>query len=238
MPRRGQTAHGRVGTSVRSIKNWCTTVFVVRAASTGQLRLARRPTVPSDPGSNVADACGPDSGRGARLLARSARAKKRCQVARHPGRGRPAAGAIWCLRPDHRDDIRTRRRDQRCGRCPGRDRALDDSQPLPTYLAPDRSRRGDREPTVSLEQTSGSRYCPKCLAESGGRWQLQWRLAWTFACAKTVVCSPIAARGAPGLSVCAHFPRSCHRLLACATAMSTEPISVGSRAAALTSRPR
>jgi len=28
----------------------------------------------------------------------------------------------------------------------------------------------------------GSRYCPRCLAESGGRWQLAWRLPWTFAC--------------------------------------------------------
>lgn len=28
----------------------------------------------------------------------------------------------------------------------------------------------------------GSRFCPICLAESGGRWQLAWRLGWTFAC--------------------------------------------------------
>jgi DNA-binding transcriptional LysR family regulator len=28
----------------------------------------------------------------------------------------------------------------------------------------------------------GSRYCPKCLAETGGRWQLRWRLGWSFAC--------------------------------------------------------
>ncbi|WNI24931.1 TniQ family protein [Streptomyces sp. ITFR-16] len=28
----------------------------------------------------------------------------------------------------------------------------------------------------------GSRYCPACLAESGGRWQLSWRLGWSFAC--------------------------------------------------------
>lgn len=28
----------------------------------------------------------------------------------------------------------------------------------------------------------GSRYCPTCLAQSGGRWQLHWRLAWSFAC--------------------------------------------------------
>ena len=29
-----------------------------------------------------------------------------------------------------------------------------------------------------------SRYCPACLEESGGRWQLSWRLRWNFACIK------------------------------------------------------
>lgn len=27
-----------------------------------------------------------------------------------------------------------------------------------------------------------SRYCPRCLRASGGRWPLSWRLAWSFAC--------------------------------------------------------
>jgi hypothetical protein len=27
-----------------------------------------------------------------------------------------------------------------------------------------------------------SRYCPRCLADTAGRWQLQWRLGWAFAC--------------------------------------------------------
>jgi hypothetical protein len=27
-----------------------------------------------------------------------------------------------------------------------------------------------------------SRFCPDCLAESGGRWRLAWRLGWSFAC--------------------------------------------------------
>lgn len=30
----------------------------------------------------------------------------------------------------------------------------------------------------------GSRYCPECLRESGGRWQLSWRLSFTFACTR------------------------------------------------------
>ncbi|MDX2404023.1 TniQ family protein [Streptomyces microflavus] len=29
-----------------------------------------------------------------------------------------------------------------------------------------------------------SRYCPACLADNGGRWQLHWRLGWTFACTR------------------------------------------------------
>lgn len=28
----------------------------------------------------------------------------------------------------------------------------------------------------------GSRFCPACLETTGGRWQLRWRLGWTFAC--------------------------------------------------------
>ena len=28
----------------------------------------------------------------------------------------------------------------------------------------------------------GSRFCPECLADSGGRWPLIWRLGWSFAC--------------------------------------------------------
>lgn len=28
----------------------------------------------------------------------------------------------------------------------------------------------------------GSRYCPDCLEEHGGRWPLAWRLPWTFSC--------------------------------------------------------
>ncbi|MBT2481318.1 TniQ family protein [Streptomyces sp. ISL-94] len=34
----------------------------------------------------------------------------------------------------------------------------------------------------SWRRHKGSRYCPTCLAENGGRWQLSWRSPWTFAC--------------------------------------------------------
>ncbi|MFI7524576.1 TniQ family protein [Nocardia salmonicida] len=49
----------------------------------------------------------------------------------------------------------------------------------------------------------GSRYCPACLAESGGRWVLRWRTKWAVACLrhKTLLhdtcpgCRTIARRG-------------------------------------------
>jgi hypothetical protein len=31
-------------------------------------------------------------------------------------------------------------------------------------------------------RAAGSRFCPECLAQTGGRWQLAWRLSWSFAC--------------------------------------------------------
>ncbi|MFD4592770.1 TniQ family protein [Streptomyces rubiginosohelvolus] len=31
---------------------------------------------------------------------------------------------------------------------------------------------------------AGSRFCPACLEETGGRWQLAWRLGWSFACTR------------------------------------------------------
>ncbi|HEV2345632.1 MAG TPA: TniQ family protein [Actinocrinis sp.] len=31
-------------------------------------------------------------------------------------------------------------------------------------------------------RSSRSRFCPQCLADSGGRWQLSWRMSWSFAC--------------------------------------------------------
>ena len=31
-------------------------------------------------------------------------------------------------------------------------------------------------------RATGSRFCPACLAQTAGRWQLSWRLGWSFAC--------------------------------------------------------
>jgi AraC-like DNA-binding protein len=47
-------------------------------------------------------------------------------------------------------------------------------------------RSGDAPQTVSRgfpwARIRGSRYCPHCLEDSGGRWQLRWRLNWSFSC--------------------------------------------------------
>lgn len=33
-------------------------------------------------------------------------------------------------------------------------------------------------------RASGSGFCPRCLADNGGRWPLAWHLNWTFACTR------------------------------------------------------
>lgn len=47
---------------------------------------------------------------------------------------------------------------------------------------------GRRPPRKDLGALHGNanlwRYCPHCLAESGGRWQLHWMLGWSFACVR------------------------------------------------------
>jgi hypothetical protein len=42
----------------------------------------------------------------------------------------------------------------------------------------------DRYLPLGPVRRSGSRFCPRCLAESGGRWLLAWRLPWVFACTR------------------------------------------------------
>lgn len=51
-------------------------------------------------------------------------------------------------------------------------------------------------------KSSGSRFCPRCLAENGGRWSLSWYLNWTFACMHHNVL--MATR----CSACGRLPRS------------------------------
>jgi len=48
----------------------------------------------------------------------------------------------------------------------------------------------------------GSRYCPACLADSNGRWQLAWRLSWSFCCLRHGL---LLVDGCPG---CGQTPRA------------------------------
>src|SRR3954451_25157081 len=36
--------------------------------------------------------------------------------------------------------------------------------------------------SFSFGALSRSRFCPECIRESDGRWQLAWRLGWSFVC--------------------------------------------------------
>jgi hypothetical protein len=44
------------------------------------------------------------------------------------------------------------------------------------------TRRVMRSSPAGWRAASRSRFCPHCLALTGGRWQLAWRLGWFFAC--------------------------------------------------------
>lgn len=46
----------------------------------------------------------------------------------------------------------------------------------------DRAARGQRPRPSAWGWRAFSRLCPQCLSDSGGRWQIAWRLNWTFAC--------------------------------------------------------
>ncbi len=46
---------------------------------------------------------------------------------------------------------------------------------------PDRRRL---TPHHAWGRRQGTWFCPRCLAESGGRWQLRWQLGWSFACTR------------------------------------------------------
>lgn len=45
----------------------------------------------------------------------------------------------------------------------------------------DRDRRAAQHPPAWRRQR-GSRYCPQCLSDTAGRWQLAWRLSWSAVC--------------------------------------------------------
>jgi TniQ/Bacterial regulatory helix-turn-helix protein, lysR family len=80
------------------------------------------------------------------------------------------------LRPDEVANIAT---------ATGVDAAVVDAMTLARYdgtaLTIDKSRRCVTR-AFPWGRARNSRYCPCCLADTAGRWQLQWRLGWAFAC--------------------------------------------------------
>lgn len=48
----------------------------------------------------------------------------------------------------------------------------------------DRQTRRLIRPPLWRHSGNNTRYCPRCLGESAARWQLSWRLPWSFACTR------------------------------------------------------
>lgn len=74
--------------------------------------------------------------------------------------------------------------------------------------------------TTGWARRPGSRYCPFCLAENGGRWMLAWRLTWVFACVRHGV---LLADHCPG---CQRRPRDRAIAVSGTEAMTRCPVLV------------
>lgn len=91
---------------------------------------------------------------------------------------KPSGDCSWVLRLTDRER-------ETLGNATGMDPATLESMTLSTYF--DRAIYVDTPLEVLGRgflwgRGTGSRFCPLCLAETNGRWQLKWRLRWTFAC--------------------------------------------------------
>jgi TniQ len=75
----------------------------------------------------------------------------------------------------------------------------------------DPASRALAHPPAWRRQT-GSRFCPACLADHDGRWQLHWRLPWTFACHRHA-CLLIDYCPACQHRPVGHWPRNHHQSL-------------------------
>ena len=95
-----------------------------------------------------------------------------------------------------------------------------------------------------------SRFCPACLSETSGRWQMWWRLRWAFACPRhrcllADLC-PCCGRGqrigphprglVPAASRCSRSADRCygHALLRCGADLSATPTRLCRRGSAVT----
>jgi DNA-binding transcriptional LysR family regulator len=59
----------------------------------------------------------------------------------------------------------------------------------------------DRYARLGWEVLHGCRYCPCCLSDHNGQWQLRWRLPWVFACTRHRLLMPDRCPG------CGQMPR-------------------------------
>lgn len=97
------------------------------------------------------------------------------------GRGDRAGSGIACrswlvaLAPGQREGLSL---------ATGVETSLIQAMTLEQFRAKSCAHRGAGASTAPLRWLHSyvSRYCPNCLAETGGRWQLWWRLKWAFAC--------------------------------------------------------
>lgn len=94
---------------------------------------------------------------------------------------------------------------------------------------------------IGWPKMTGTRFCPACLADTDGRWQLRWRLPWIFACQRHRLmlvdtcpgCGLTPRRrqaGATGLHPAASCPNLIRRGQTCATdlrAVTALPLPAG-----------
>lgn len=64
-----------------------------------------------------------------------------------------------------------------------------------------------QRPCVAAMRLTGSRFCPRCLEERGGRWRVWWRLRWAFACPthECLLAEACSTCGAPQRTTPARF---------------------------------
>jgi DNA-binding transcriptional ArsR family regulator len=91
----------------------------------------------------------------------------------------------------------------------------------------------DRYLPLGPVRRRGTRYCPSCLAGTGGRWLLAWRLPWVFACTRhqVLLCDscpgcgrvPREYAGAAGLNPPGSCANSITQGRCCGTDLTTVP---------------
>lgn len=87
---------------------------------------------------------------------------------------------------------------------------------------------GPAVPGIERLSRNGSRFCPRCLAETDGRWQLSWRSSWAMVCGRHRCCctTPAQDRTAEQHPECRSSAAPPHHRRQSAAVPSAEPGSV------------